>query len=176
MIFYCPLDGKHTKILVRRCVYGECRLEVLHDNTFDQIGNDFERIAGILKNIIKLRPRNNLQRRCGFVPEKRGNSICIKHITVFFKHIHFYDFIAHTPYAAAGEALKESPTAFEKCCDDLFTAPLQAGKYGAFGVAPIAAFHYAVQTELLNVRILLSAKLNGAPDDDIRERMRKLYV
>ena len=89
---------------------------------------------------------------------------------------HFFDFIAHTPYAAAGEALRESPTAFEKCCDDLFTAPLQAGKYGAFGVAPIAAFHYAVQTELLNVRILLRAKLNGAPDENIRERMRKLYV
>ena len=88
----------------------------------------------------------------------------------------FHDFIAHTPYAAAGEALKESPTAFEKCCDDLFTAPLEAGKYGAFGVAPIAAFYYAAQTELLNVRILLSAKLNGAPDESIRERMRKLYV
>lgn len=88
----------------------------------------------------------------------------------------FFAFVARTPFAAAGEALKESPTAFEKCCDDTVMALLEAGKRTAFGPAPVAAYYYAVETEILNLRILLSAKLNGAADDMIRERMRVLYV
>ena len=86
------------------------------------------------------------------------------------------ELIAHSPYAAAGEALKESPAAFEKCCDDLLTETLRAGRSNTFGVLPLAAYWHAVQTEILNVRILLSAKLNGIGDGIIKERMRTLYV
>ena len=86
------------------------------------------------------------------------------------------DLIAHSPYEAAGAALKESPAAFEKCCDDLLTETLRPGRSNTFGVLPLAAFWHAVQTEVLNVRILLSAKLNGIGDAIIKERMRTLYV
>ena len=86
------------------------------------------------------------------------------------------DLIAHSPYAAAGEALKESPAAFEKSCDDLLTETLRDGRNNTFGVLPLAAYWHAVQTEILNVRILLSAKLNGVSDGMIKERMRTLYA
>ena len=84
--------------------------------------------------------------------------------------------IAHSPYAAAGDALKAGAAAFEKCCDDMLTETLRPGRNNTFGVLPLAAYWHAVQTEILNVRILLSAKLNGIDDAIIKERMRTLYV
>lgn len=88
----------------------------------------------------------------------------------------FADFVSHTKYSALASALKESPTAFEKACDDALMKVLYRGKYENFGISAIAAYYFAVKTEIMNVRIILSAKLNGLPDDTIRERMRLLYV
>ncbi len=88
----------------------------------------------------------------------------------------FLDFVSHTKYSALAEALKESPTAFEKACDDALMKVLYRGKYETFGIAAVAAYYFAVKTEIMNVRIILSAKLNGLPDETIRERMRLLYV
>ena len=88
----------------------------------------------------------------------------------------FSEFVSHTACAAAGEALKESVTAFEKCADDTLIALLQPGKSEAFGISALVGYYFAVRTEVMNLRILLSGKLNGLPDESIRERMRRLYV
>ncbi len=88
----------------------------------------------------------------------------------------FTEFVAHTKYAKVAEALKESPTAFEKACDDTLMNVIYRGKYENFGIAALAAYYFAVKTEIMNVRIILSAKRNGLPEETIRERMRKLYV
>ena len=77
--------------------------------------------------------------------------------------------------AAAADSM-EHFAAFVKCCDDLLTETLRPGRATAFGVLPLAAYWHATQTEILNVRILLSAKLNGVDDAIIRERMRTRYV
>ena len=88
----------------------------------------------------------------------------------------FLEFVSHTKHAKLAEALKESPTAFEKACDDALMKVIFRGKYENFGIAAIAAYYFAVKTEIMNVRIILSAKLNDLPEDTIRERMRLLYV
>ncbi|MBQ6420778.1 MAG: V-type ATPase subunit [Clostridia bacterium] len=85
-------------------------------------------------------------------------------------------FLHYTPYADAVSALTESASAFEKYCDDRRLSILAAGKSEAFGILPLAAYYYAVQTEVMNVRILLAAKKNGLPEEKIRERMRTPYV
>ena len=88
----------------------------------------------------------------------------------------FLDYLSHTAYAGAAEALRESITAFETYADDTLTDLLSAGKSEAFGIGALVGYYYAVRTEVLNVRILLSGKLNGLPANQIKERMRRLYV
>ena len=88
----------------------------------------------------------------------------------------FLEFLSHTAYADGAEALKESMTAFETWADDTLLALLTPGKSEAFGIGALVGYYHAVRTEVLNVRVLLSGKLNGLPQDTIRERMRRLYV
>ncbi len=88
----------------------------------------------------------------------------------------FLEFVAHTPFAAGAEALRQSAAEYEKYADDTLLDLLRPGKSEAFGSSALAGYYYAVRTEVLNLRIVLSGKLNGLPDDGIRERMRRLYV
>ena len=88
----------------------------------------------------------------------------------------FLEYISHTDYAGAAEALKVSTTAFEKWCDDKLMSVLRRAKAETFGIAPVLAYYYAVETELRSVRIILSAKHNGFSEETVRERVRDLYV
>ena len=44
------------------------------------------------------------------------------------------------------------------------------------GIGPLAAYYVAKETEIKALRIILSAKISGASNDTVRERMRELYV
>ena len=87
-----------------------------------------------------------------------------------------FDFLSHTDYAGAVEALRESPAAFEKWCDDRLTSLLRGTKADIDGVSPLAAYWFAVQNEVRNVRIILSAKCIGLSDETVRGRVREQYV
>lgn len=88
----------------------------------------------------------------------------------------FLEFVSHTAFAPGAEALKESMTAYETWADNTLLGLLAPGKSEAFGIGALVGYYFAVRTEVLNVRVLLSGKLNGLPADTIRERMRLLYV
>lgn len=88
----------------------------------------------------------------------------------------FLEFLSHTEYTGAAKALKESTTEFERWCDNKRISVLKDTKYEIFGIAPIVAFYYAADTEIKNVRIILSAKLNGLSEETIRARVRESYV
>ncbi|MBQ7687928.1 MAG: V-type ATPase subunit [Clostridia bacterium] len=88
----------------------------------------------------------------------------------------FFAFLASTPLQNAGRALEESPAVFEKYADDAVTELLTAGKSEIFGITPLLGYWFAVNTEILNLRIILSGKATGQSDEIIRERMRKTYV
>ena len=88
----------------------------------------------------------------------------------------FMEYLSHTAFADGAEALKQSMTAYETWADDTLLASLMPGKSEAFGIGALVGYYFAVRTEVLNVRVLLSGKLNGLPADTIRERMRRLYV
>ena len=88
----------------------------------------------------------------------------------------FLEELSHTAYADAAVALRESPAAFEKWCDDKLLSLLRPAKIDIDGVAPLAAYWFAVQNEVRNVRIVLSAKRNGMTDEEVRGRVRELYV
>lgn len=67
-------------------------------------------------------------------------------------------------------------TAFEKECDDAVTRYLAGAKYVPFGEAPVIGYLAAVDSELTNLRIILSGRMAGLDGDTIRERLRETYV
>ena len=80
--------------------------------------------------------------------------------------------------AAAGTAAIAGGrlTHFEKLCDDAVTDYLAGARYVAFGEAPLIGYLAARETELTNVRVILSGRLAGLDADTIRERLRESYV
>ena len=85
-------------------------------------------------------------------------------------------YLEETSYAGGAEALKESPSAFERWCDNRMTEELKAQKYEIFSVGPLLGYLLARENEIKTVRIILTGKQNGFPDDEIRERIREMYV
>lgn len=86
------------------------------------------------------------------------------------------DYLSGTAYAEGAEALAESPSAFERWCDNRIIQTISPQKYNAFTIGPVIAYVIARQNEIKTVRIILSGKLNDLPDDSIRERVREMYV
>ncbi len=87
----------------------------------------------------------------------------------------FFAYLSRTRYSGAVEALKAGASAFEKWCDDRQTALIRSEARGDyFTVAPLLAYVLARQNEIATVKIILSGKLNGLPDEKIRARLRAL--
>lgn len=79
-------------------------------------------------------------------------------------------------YAEAAEALKDSPSAFERWCDNQIIQTIKPQKSNPFSVGPLVAYVIARENEIKTVRIILTCKQNGLSDDSIRERVREMYV
>ncbi|MEE8836449.1 MAG: V-type ATPase subunit [Eubacteriales bacterium] len=85
------------------------------------------------------------------------------------------DYLEDHGFREAAEALKESPSAFERWCDNRVIDTIMPQKTNSISAGPIVAFYLARQNEIKTVRIILTAKSNGFTEDDIRERVRKMY-
>ncbi len=86
------------------------------------------------------------------------------------------EYLEGTDFADAADALRESPAAFERWCDNLIIRHIQPQKYNPFTIGPLAAYILARQNEIKCVRMILSGKQNDLPDEVIRERLREMYV
>ncbi len=87
-----------------------------------------------------------------------------------------YEYLETTQYQDAIGAIKESPAAFDRWCDNRMMKVIAPQKYNAFTISPIAAYLVAKENEMKSVRIILSGKLNDLPEEKIKERLRKSYV
>lgn len=85
-------------------------------------------------------------------------------------------YLSETEYAGGALALSESSSAFERWCDNRIIETIRPQKFNAFTVGPLVAYILARLNEIKTVRIVLSGKLNGLPDEAIRERVREMYV
>ncbi|MDO4621935.1 MAG: V-type ATPase subunit [Eubacteriales bacterium] len=86
------------------------------------------------------------------------------------------EYLKTTAYAGAAEALEQSPSVFERWCDDRIIDSVRPQKYESFSVGPVVAYALARENEIKTVRIILSGRLNGLSVASIRERVRKMYV
>ncbi len=81
-----------------------------------------------------------------------------------------------TRFGEAADSYRISPAAFEKWWDDRVMAHAQKAKYISLGVAPLAAYHIAADTEIRSVRMILASKRGGFPPEILKERLRMAYV
>ena len=86
------------------------------------------------------------------------------------------EYLGETSYRDGAEALKESASAFERWCDNQLIESIKPQKYNPFSAGPLVAYLLARENEIKTVRIILTGKLNGLPDERIRERIREMYV
>lgn len=86
------------------------------------------------------------------------------------------DYLQSCGYGAAAEALKISPSAFERWCDNYLIEMLQSQKYESFSVGPVIAYIIARENEIKTAGIILAGKRNGLPEQFITERIREMYV
>ena len=74
------------------------------------------------------------------------------------------------------EAIRTSPSAFERWCDNKIMDTIMSQKSNSFSEGPILAYIMAKENEIKTVRVILTGKANELDDDFIRERVRKMYV
>ena len=86
------------------------------------------------------------------------------------------DYLVGTSYAEGAAALEESPSAFERWCDNRMMETIRPQKYNSFSAGPLVAYVLARENEIKTVRIIMTGKHNEFPDQAIRERIREMYV
>lgn len=87
-----------------------------------------------------------------------------------------YDYLLSTGYGQGVALYTESSAKYEKWCDDRIIDLVSSAKYTAFGFDPVCAFYYGKQNEIKSVSIILTALKSGVSADEIKERVRALYV
>ena len=86
------------------------------------------------------------------------------------------EYLSGNGYLEGALALKESPSAFERWCDNRIIQTIKPQKTNPFSVGPLVAYVIARENEIKTVRIILTGKLNGLSEESIRERIREMYV
>lgn len=87
-----------------------------------------------------------------------------------------------SPYGdAVGNGLelykkKNNISGLERLLDDYLMNYIRGAKLVLMGIEPLIAYLFAKETEIKNVRVIMTGKINKLPVDLIRERLRLSYV
>ncbi len=81
-------------------------------------------------------------------------------------------------FAAGVNALRNTSSLalYEKLMDDRLLSMTAAARYIALGPEPVIAYLMAKETEIKNLRIVFTGKINRLPENTIRERLRETYA
>lgn len=86
------------------------------------------------------------------------------------------EYMETTDYKDGSEELKKSLSAFECWCDNRIIDLIKPQLRNSFTIGPIFAYIYARENEIKSVRNILMGKRSELPVEDIRERVRQMYV
>lgn len=86
------------------------------------------------------------------------------------------EYMETTDYAEGADELKKSLSAFECWCDNRIIDLIKPQQRNSFTIGPIFAYLYARENEIRSVRNILMGKRSELPVEDIRGRVRKMYV
>ena len=85
-------------------------------------------------------------------------------------------YLESTEFSDAARAVEESPSAFERWCDNAIIEKIKPQRRNPFTAGPVIAYYLARLNEIKMARILLTAKANDLSEDAIRQRARAMYV
>lgn len=89
------------------------------------------------------------------------------------------DFIKRSRYKTIVEALdledEHVSVVLDRAFDNAYMTEMKKARLMTFGPLPVLAFLYAKETEVMNLRLILSGKENNIDTELIRERMRLSY-
>lgn len=93
----------------------------------------------------------------------------------------FVEQLGATRYGAAVRKGREQSAGkgiadMERLLDDQLMEHVRGAKHVTIGVEPVIAWLFAKETEIRNVRIIMTGRINGLPVEKIRERLRAGYV
>ncbi len=86
------------------------------------------------------------------------------------------EYLSVTKYSQTADMLKNSPSSFERWCDNEMIAQIKPQKYESFSIGPLVAYMIARENEIKMVRIILACKQNDFDEQIIRERLREMYA
>ena len=67
-------------------------------------------------------------------------------------------------------------TLLEKLCDDMRMKYIRDARYVSFGIEPVCGFLIAKESEIKNLRMILTGMLAGTAKEVTKERLREAYV
>ncbi|HHY44729.1 MAG TPA: hypothetical protein GX512_03355 [Firmicutes bacterium] len=70
----------------------------------------------------------------------------------------------------------ESLTKWERACDNTLMGVIKSARYYSIGPEPVFGYLFAKETEVKNLRVILSGKQSDLPGQEIAERLREPYV
>lgn len=93
----------------------------------------------------------------------------------------FINMLFYKPYGKLTEGLESfkasgSMTKFEKLSDNFIILYAKKSVYKPLSIEPLVGYIIAKENEIKNIRIIMVGKINGIPNDIIRERLRESYV
>ena len=90
--------------------------------------------------------------------------------------LHYKHFGEAAKAAAEDHGRSGNYALLEKLADDSLMGLAKRAKMVAFGPEPLFAYLYAKETELKQIRVIATGKLNHVPNESIRKRLRGCYV
>ena len=87
-----------------------------------------------------------------------------------------YSYLETTSYSSAIDLIKSDLAAFECWCDNQIMKSIKKEKYTSTTISPIVAYILARENEIKTVRILTVAKRNNLALEEVKKRMRDMYV
>lgn len=87
-----------------------------------------------------------------------------------------FQYLKTTSYAEHTELLKTSPIDFERHFEDRILSSLEPIRFEALGANPLIAFFLFKEAEIKNIRLILAGKLAQSSGEEIRRRLRRIYV
>ena len=81
-----------------------------------------------------------------------------------------------TDFKEAVDAIKTDFAVFECWCDNQIINAIRKEKYTPMTISPIIAYILARENEIKTVRILTVAKRNDLKPEEVKKRMRDMYV
>lgn len=84
--------------------------------------------------------------------------------------------LEQTDYTELIKQIELQRQALGKLCDNAMMEYVGVAKYKALTIEPLVAYVYAKETEIKNIRIILTGKINQIEPQNIKERLRDSYV